>query len=172
MKTKAKICLIAAAAENGVIGMNNKLPWHIRSEWAYFIRMTKFKPVVMGRKTFESLGAPLKDRPNIIVTRNASYRHPGIIVTTTLEKGIEIADKIAAETKCDEIMIGGGEEIYRLSLPLADRIYLTEVHMKPEGDAFFPALDKKEWTETKREFHKAQPGESADYTITVRERKR
>ena len=170
--TKAKICPIAAMAENRVIGMNNKLPWHIKSEWAYFIRMTKFKPVVMGRKTFESLGEPLKDRPNIIVTHNAAYSRPGIIVTTTLEKGIEIADKIAAETGCDEIMIGGGEEIYRLSLPLADRLYLTEVHMNPQGDAFFPEFDRKEWAETKREFHKAQPGESADYTITVLERKR
>lgn len=167
-----KIALIAAVAENGIIGKDNKLPWEIRSEWQYFVRMTKHKPIIMGRLTFESLGAPLKDRPNIIVTRNIGYKHPGIIVTTTLEKAIDIAKKICVETKQDEIMIGGGAEIYRLALPLADRLYLTEVHMRPEGDTKFPEFDRSEWAETKREFHKAQAGESADYTITVLDRKK
>lgn len=167
-----KIALIAAVAENGIIGQDNKLPWHIKSEWQYFIRMTKHKPIIMGRLTFESLGEPLKDRANIIVTRNAGYKHPGIIVTTTLAKALDIAKKIAAETGQDEIMIGGGAEIYKLALPLADRLYLTEIHMKPEGDTKFPAFDRSEWVETKREFHKAQAGESADYTITVLDRKK
>ncbi len=166
-----KICQIAAMAENRVIGMDNKLPWHIKSEWDYFVRMTKFKPIIMGRKTFESLGKPLKDRANIIITRDASYKRDGIIVTTSLDKALEIAKKIADETKQEEIMIGGGEEIYRLTLPITDRLYLTEVHLKPEGDAFFPEFDKSEWVETRREFHKAQAGESADYTVTVLERK-
>ena len=167
-----KIAMIAAAAENGVIGKDNKLPWSIKSEFAYFVRMTKHKPIIWGRKTFESLDGPLKDRTNIVITRDAAYTRPGIIATTTLDKALDIARKVAAETGQDEIMIGGGAEIYKLVLPLADRLYLTEVHLKPEGDASFPAFDRKDWTETKREFHKAQPGETADYTIMIFDRKK
>lgn len=167
-----KISLIAAVARNGVIGHENKLPWHIKSEWQYFVRMTKRKPVIMGRKTFESLGAPLKDRANIIVTRDAGYSRDGIIVVPTLESALDVAKKIADESGQDEIMIGGGAEIYRLALPVADRLYLTEVHMEPEGDTTFPEFDRKGWVETKREFHQAAEGETADYTITVLDRKR
>ena len=167
-----KIALIAAVAENGVIGKDNKLPWHIESEWQYFLRMTRHKPVIMGRKTFDSLGAPLKDRANIVVTRNAGYTHDGIIVATTLDKALDTAEKIALETKQDEVMIAGGAEIYKLALPVCDRLYLTEVHCTPEGDTFFPAFDRKDWIETKREFHTAATGETADYTVTVRERKK
>lgn len=167
-----KVSLIAAVAENGIIGKDNQLPWHIKSEFAYFVRMTKHKPIIMGRKSFESLGAPLKDRSNILVTRDAKYTRPGFIVTTTIEKALDIAKTIAAETRQDEIMIGGGAEIYRLALPLADRLYLTEIHLKPEGDTKFPAFDRNDWVETKREFHRALPGETADYTITVLERKK
>jgi dihydrofolate reductase len=167
-----KISLIAAVAENSVIGRNNELPWRIKSESAYFKRMTKYKPVIMGRKSFECLDTPLKDRTNIVITRNADYTRPGIIVTATLEKAIDIAKKVAAETGQDEIMITGGAEIYKLALPLVDRLYLTEVHLKPEGEIKFPAFDRNDWTETKREFHPAEPGETADYTITVLERKK
>jgi dihydrofolate reductase len=167
-----KISLIAAVAENGVIGKGSQMPWRIKGDLANFVRVTKYKPHIMGRKTFESLGGPLKDRTNIIITRDAKYTRPGIIVTTTLERALDIAEKIAAETGQDEIIIGGGAEIYKLALPLADRLYLTEVHLKPEGDIKFPAFDRSDWTETKREFHPAKPGETADYTITVLERKR
>lgn len=165
-----KISLIAAVAENGVIGRNNRLPWRIKSEFKYFVNMTKGKPVIMGRKTFESLDGPLKDRPNIVITRDKSYSRPGIIVTDSLEKAVDTARKIAAETGKDEIMIGGGSEIYRLALPLADRLYLTTIHMKPEGDSLFPDFDKNIWKEKKSEFHKALAGEDADYTIRVFER--
>lgn len=167
-----KIAPIAAVAENGVIGNKNELPWRIKSEFAYFVRTTKHKPIIFGRKTFESLNGPLKDRTNIIVTRDAKYTSPGVIVTTTLEKALDIARKVAAETGQDEVMIGGGAEIYKQALPLSDRLYLTEIHLKPEGDTTFPAFDRSEWTETLREFHKAQPGETANYTITILDRKR
>ena len=167
-----KICPIVAVAENGVIGKDNKLPWRIKSETAYFARMTKHKPLIMGRKTFESLGAPLPERANIIVTRDASYKKEGIIVTTTLARALDIAARIAKETGQEEIMIGGGTEIYKLALPLSDRLYLTEIHLKPEGDTWFPDFDRSQWVETKREFHKALAGETADYTITVLERKK
>jgi dihydrofolate reductase len=167
-----KISLIAAVAENGVIGSGNKIPWRIRSEWQYFARMTKHKPVIMGRKTFESLDGPLKDRAVIVVTRDAAYSRKGIIVAATLEKALFVAKEIARETGQEEIMIAGGAEIYALALPLADRLYLTEIHLKPEGDARFPAFDKSNWTETRREFHKAGTGENADYTITLLERRK
>ena len=168
-----KISMIAAAAENGIIGKDNELPWRIKSEWQYFLNTTRHKPVIEGRLTFESRGAvPFKDRPNIVITRKPDYKAEGVIVTSTLEKAIDIAKKIAAETGQDEIMIGGGAEIYKLALPLADRLYLTEIHLKPEGDTKFPDFDHSEWTETKREFHQAKPGETADYTITVLDRKR
>lgn len=166
-----KICLIAAIAENGIIGNGNDLPWRIKSEFAYFVRMTKYKPIIMGRKTFESLTGPLKDRPNIVVTRDAAYARDGIIVATSLENALAIATDIAKKTKAEEIMIGGGAEIYKATLPFADRLYLTEVHLKPTGDTLFPDFDKSAWVESKSEFHAAQQGESADYTIRVFDKK-
>ncbi|MDD9901338.1 MAG: dihydrofolate reductase [Alphaproteobacteria bacterium] len=168
---KTKTALIAAIAENGVIGTGDDMPWHIKSELMYFMRMTKGKPVIMGRKTFETLGGkPLKNRPNIIVTRDTSWHHKGVTTTHSLEDAMNTARSICAETGCDEIMVAGGAEIYKQALPFADRLYLTEIHLKPEGSITFPPFDRAGWTETKREFHKAQDGETADYTITVLEK--
>lgn len=167
-----KTSLIVAVAENGVIGKNNDMPWHIKSEFQYFKRTTTGKPVIMGRKSFDALGGkPLPNRSNIIITRDPHYTAAGITVVHTLEDALKAARKIAQATKVDEIFIAGGAEIYRLALPLTDRFYLTHIHLKPEGDIFFPPYDPAEWVEIKREFHKAQKGESADYTITVLERK-
>ncbi len=166
------ISLIAAVAENGVIGNHNDLPWKIKSEMKYFVRMTKGKPIILGRQTFESVGNPLKDRPNIVVTRDTGYRRDDATVTHSIEEALAAAKKIAAETGQDEIMIGGGAEIYKLALPVTDRMYITEVHLQPEGDTHFPDYDPAEWEETKSEFHKAAEGESADYTIRVLDRKK
>lgn len=167
-----KVSLIAAVAENGVIGKNNQLPWHIKSEFQYFKSTTLGHPIVMGRRSFESLGKPLPKRANIVVTRDKNFSAKGVIVAHSLEDGIKIAKDIAAQDKVDEVFIGGGADIYRLSLPGADRLYLTEVHLKPEGDTRFPDFDRKDWKEIKREYHAAQEGETADYTITVLERKK
>lgn len=166
-----KVSLIAAVAENGVIGKNNQLPWHIKSEFQYFKNTTVGHPIVMGRKSFESLGKPLPKRANIVVTRDKTFTAQGVIVAHSLDEGIQIAKDIAAKENVGEVFIGGGADIYRMSLPGADRLYLTEVHLKPEGDTLFPAFDREGWTETKREFHPALEGETADYTITVLERK-
>ncbi|MDP2205217.1 MAG: dihydrofolate reductase [Alphaproteobacteria bacterium] len=168
--TAAKISLIAAVAENGVIGKGNELPWRIKSEMQYFKRTTSGKPVVMGRKSFESLGKPLTDRTNIIISRNPEYRIEGCVTVTSLDEGLAAAQEVAARDGVDEIFIGGGADIYRQTLPLADRLYLTDVHLTPEGDTLFPAFDRAGWREVKREFHAAKDGESADYTITVLER--
>jgi dihydrofolate reductase len=166
-----KTSLIAAVAENGVIGDGAGLPWDIPGEVRYFSRMTRHKPYIMGRRTFETMKGPLKDRANIVVTRDAAYSRPGIIAATSLEKALWIAAAIAAETGAEEIMIGGGADIFRLALPIATRLYLTEVHMRAKGDILFPPFDRNEWVETKREFHKAATGESADYTVTVLDRR-
>jgi len=166
-----KIAIIAAIAENGIIGNKNKLPWRIKSEMMYFTEITMHKPLILGRKTFDSIGSPLKNRTVIIVTRNADYQHKDTIVTSTFDNALDIARKIAKENNQKEIMIGGGTEIYTLALPLVDKLYLTEIHLKPEGNALFPTFNRNDWIETKREFHKAEAGETADYTITVLERK-
>lgn len=165
-----RLSLIAAIGKNGIIGRGNELPWRIKSEMQYFKRTTVGKPIVMGRKSFESLGKPLLDRTNIIVSRNADYQVEGCVTVASLDEGLATARRVAARDGVDEIFIGGGAEIYRQTLPLADRLYLTEVHLAPEGDTSFPAFDRSQWREIKREFHAAQPGESADYTITVLER--
>jgi dihydrofolate reductase len=166
-----KVSLIAAVAENGVIGRDGQLPWHIKSEFQYFKNTTIGHPIVMGRRSFESLGKPLPKRANIVVTRDKNFRAEGALVLHTLEEGLAAARAIAEHEGVDEVFIGGGSDIYRLTLPEADRLYLTEVHLKPEGDTLFPAFDREEWREVKREFHKAKEGETADYTITVLERK-
>ena len=168
----AKISLIAAVGENGFIGKDNDLPWRISSEFKYFKATTMGKPMVLGRKCYESLGGkPLPGRANIVVTRKADYAAPGARVVHSVEDALRLAADIAEKDGVDEVFVGGGADIYRLSLPVADRLYITEVHMEPEGDVFFPPFERADWAETKREYHKAREGESADYTITVLERR-
>lgn len=162
------ISLIAAVAENGVIGNKGDIPWRIRSDFQYFKDMTIGKPVIMGRKTFETLpGGPLKDRPNIVITRDASYTPPGATVVTSLDEALDVARRHGG----NEIMIAGGAEIYKLALPLADRLYINEIHMKPEGDTYFPDFFRQDWIEMTVAHHPALPGESADYTVKIFDRK-
>lgn len=162
--------LIAAVAENNVIGTNGDMCWKIKSELQYFKKTTIGYPVIHGRKSFESLGAPLPGRANIVITRNAHYAADGIIVVHSLDDAIALAKDIAAKDGKDGVFIAGGAEIYRAALPRAEKLFLTEVHMAPQGETLFPVFDRSQWRETKREFHAALPGESADYTLTVLER--
>ncbi len=147
----AYLSLIVAVADNNVIGMDNKMPWHIPADFKHFKEVTMGKPCIMGRKTFESiidqLGKPLPKRTSIVVSRSG-FEHEGAISATSLEDAIE---KAKAETD-DEIMIIGGSQIYELALPLADRIYLTRVHQEPKGDAFFPEFGA-DWIESDFEAH-------------------
>lgn len=166
----ATISLIAAVADNGVIGNGGGMVWHIKSELKYFKAVTKGHPIVMGRKSLDALGKPLPHRTNIIISRNPDFTAPDCIVTTSLEAGLAAAQDVAARDGVNEIFIGGGADIYRQTLPLANRLYLTEIHMRPEGETTFPDFDRSQWQEVKRAFHAAQEGESADYTITVLER--
>lgn len=133
------ISLIAAMSKNRVIGKDNQLPWHIPEDFQYFKEMTLEKPIIMGRKTFESIGRPLPKRRNIILTRDTHFETPGCEVFHTIE------DVLKALKNEPEIMVIGGATIYEQFLPLADRIYLTEVNIDIEGDAFFPNLDPLTW---------------------------
>nr|WP_106778862.1 type 3 dihydrofolate reductase [Lysinibacillus timonensis] len=135
------ISLIVAHDKNRVIGFENKMPWHLPGELKYFKDMTMGKPMIMGRKTFESIGRPLPGRRNIIVTRNKEYFAEGIEVTNSLD------DAIALAGNENEIMIIGGEEIFKLALPIADRLYITHIDFEFSGDTYFPKYGSK-WTLT------------------------
>lgn len=139
------VALIAAVAENGVIGNHGTIPWRLPGDFAHFRRMTMGKPLIMGRKTFESIGRPLPGRTNIVVSRHAGYQPDGVIVISSLEAALEHAQAIAKADRANEVMIGGGAEIYRQAMPFADRMYLTVVALQPEGDTFFPQIDFEQW---------------------------
>lgn len=144
-QSRPRLCLIVAQAENRAIGKDNQMPWHLPEDLQYFKRVTMGKPVIMGRKTFESIGRALPGRTNIVVTRQTDWHANGVQTVASLEAAIDLAT--AAST--DEIMIIGGAQIYRAALPLVERIYLTQVHDSFDGDAFFPQLGP-EWAETSR----------------------
>ena len=135
------ISFIVAASENNVIGRNNKLPWCLPTDMKYFKNVTWGMPVIMGRKSFESLGKALKGRTNIVVTRNKNWKADDVQAVQTIDQAITLA----AQTDAKEIFIIGGAEIFRSALPSADRIYLTLVHGNFDGDAFFPELERGEW---------------------------
>ncbi|MBL4780720.1 MAG: dihydrofolate reductase [Porticoccaceae bacterium] len=144
----ARISLIVAVADNCVIGSNNQLPWRISADLKYFKRVTLGKPIIMGRLTYESIGKPLPGRRNIVMTRDSTWRAEGVTRAGDLNEALTIAGKIADDADLDEVMVIGGATIYREALPRADRLYLTRVHTRVEGDAFFPELDLSEWRET------------------------
>lgn len=164
------ISLIAAVADNGVIGVIGEMPWKIPSDLKYFKAITMGKPVLMGRKTFETIGRPLPGRDNVVVTRNAQFDHVGVFPVPSVALGLEKAERLAEEKGCDEIMVIGGGEIYAQTLTFADRIYKTEVHMDVVGDTIFPELDPNKWQEISREPHPAQDGDSAAFAFVVLER--
>jgi dihydrofolate reductase len=145
MSLQPILCLIVAAAENGVIGMNGKMPWHLPGELKYFRARTIGKPVIMGRKTFQSIGKALPGRENIVVTRDAGFAAAGAEVVASVAGAIARAREIAASTGVQEIMVIGGGEVYAQAMPLAQRVYLTRVGLRPEGDAFFADLAPDVW---------------------------
>ncbi len=165
------ISLVVAVAENGVIGAHGDVPWRIPSDLRYFREVTMGKPVIMGRKTWEGIGRPLPGRDNIVVTRQADYEAAGVHVVHDVDSALAKARELAAARGGDEICVIGGEEIFRAAMDRADRIYLSRVHMTVEGDTFFPDDETREWQEVSREFHPAEPGDSADWTLVVLERR-
>lgn len=166
-----KISMISAVAKNGVIGMNNKMPWHISGDLKYFKAITMGKPMIMGRNTFESMGK-LPGRTSIVISRNTVYKAgEGVIVVSSMAEAISFATEIAARDKQTEIMIVGGGQIYNLGLPHADRIYLTEVDIEPKGDAYFPEFNRSEWAETSRKVVAAGACDESDYAFVMLDRR-
>ena len=139
------ICLIVAAAENGVIGRDGKMPWHLPSELKYLRARTIGKPVIMGRKTFQSIGKPLPGRANIVITRDVGFAAEGVAVVHSFDAALGVAKDVAAASGADEIMVLGGAEIYAQAMLLAGRVYLTQIAASPDGDAFFPPLEPSQW---------------------------
>jgi dihydrofolate reductase len=165
-----EIVFVVAIAENGVIGAGNAIPWRQKSDMARFKALTIGKPVIMGRKTFESLPRPLPGRTNIVITRDANYRATGAIVTTSAADADAIARGDALRRSVAEIAVIGGTQIFRQWLDRADRLEITEVHARPEGDTYFD-IDKADWDEVARVRHPAGPGDGADYSyVTYRRR--
>ena len=138
--------MIAALAENRVIGIDNSMPWHLPGDFKYFKATTLGKPIIMGRKTWDSLGRPLPGRLNLVVTRQQNLQLEGAEVFTSLEAAMERAEEWAAEQGVSEVMLIGGAQLYGQALEHANRLYLTRVALSPEGDAWFPAFDEGQWT--------------------------
>ncbi len=164
-----KISLIVARADNGVIGVENQLPWHLPCDLQYFKRITLGKPVVMGRKTFESIGRPLPGRTNVVVTTNTDWSAPGVRVVHSLADAFTKAEAQADLDGVDEVMLIGGATLYREALPLVDRMYVTQVALSPDGDAFFDAPDPERFERTAAETHAAD-GATPAHTYEVWDR--
>ena len=160
-----KIVFVAAVGDNGVIGRDNALPWRLKSDLRHFRSVTIGKPVVMGRKTFESLGRPLARRTNIVVTSNRDYGAQGAVVASDIDTALAIAHGDALRRGVDEIMVIGGSTLFAELMPRADKLDITHVHASPAGDVFFPAIDPAVWRETARTEHAAGPDD--DYAFAT-----
>lgn len=146
-----RLSLVCALARNRAIGLNNQLPWHLPRDLAHFKAVTMGHPIIMGRKTFDSIGRPLPGRRNIVVSRQPDWSREGVITARSLDEAIEQATAVAQNSGSPDLMLIGGASLYELALPLAHRLYLTEVHVEVPGDAFFPRISPSEWTEISRE---------------------
>lgn len=167
-----QILIVVAVAENGVIGADGGMPWRLSSDLKHFKALTLGRPVIMGRKTFEAIGRPLPGRDNIVVTRNRDYRAEGALVAADVSEALAIGRRRAETLGVTEICVIGGGEIYRQTLDMADRIYLTEVHVRADGDTRFPELDFDQWVETSRRRCTAGERDSSDFSIVTYDRVR
>jgi dihydrofolate reductase len=162
--TRPEIVVIVAAADNGAIGAGGAIPWRLKTDQQRLKAMTLNKPVVMGRKTFLSLRRPLPGRTNIVITRDADFRAAGAVVTTSLANALAVATGDALRRFATEIAVIGGAEIYAQGMAHADRLEITEVHIRPTGDTFFAAIDAADWQEVARTRNSAGPDDSADFS--------
>lgn len=160
------LALIVAMSENGVIGHHNRLPWHLPADLRHFKRLTIGKPVIMGRKTYESIGKPLPERTNIIITHDNHFQATSCVVVNSIEAAL----KAATLTNSEEIFIIGGAALYKQMLPLIQRIYLTMIHHIFAGDAYFPELNSTEWEEKERITHEKDTANPYSYSFVVLER--
>ena len=165
-----KLALIWAMARNRTIGHNNALPWYLPADLKYFKRVTLGKPVIMGRKTWDSIGRPLPGRTNIVITRDRGFQAEGARVVSSLDEALALAEKICLIDGAEEAVVIGGAQIYALALPHAQRLYLTQVHAEVEGDAHFPPLDLADWVESGREDFAAEGANPYPYSFVVYEK--
>ena len=166
------LALVVARARNGVIGRDGALPWRLKSDMALFKATTMGKPVIMGRKTWDSLPRkPLPGRMNLVLSRDACFEPQGAVVCEGFTEALGIARDQAEEDGVEEVCVIGGVAVFQAALPKARRIYLTEVEAEPEGDAVLPPFDEREWRETKSEQHAAGEGDEHPFTFRVLERR-
>lgn len=163
-QNKPRVSVIAALARNRVIGIENRLPWRLPEDLAHFKALTLNHPILMGRKTFESLGRPLPGRTNIVITRNVDYRRDGCLVADSIPAAIALCED------ADEVFFIGGAELYAQVIPLADRLYLTEVDIDAQGDAWFPDYARSAFREVSREPHTGVKGDALRFDFVVYER--
>ncbi|MFK0087060.1 dihydrofolate reductase [Pseudomonas sp. NPDC090755] len=168
MKTSLPLSLIAALADNRVIGIDNRMPWHLPGDFKYFKATTLGKPIIMGRKTWDSLGRPLPGRLNLVVSRQPGLQLEGAEVFASLDEAMLRAEQWALEQGVDELMLIGGAQLYTQAIErgLADRLYLTRVELSPEGDAWFPEFDKAQWALTSTQANPAE-GDKPPYHFEV-----
>ncbi|MDB4837149.1 dihydrofolate reductase [Marinomonas sp.] len=164
------LSLIVAMSTNRTIGINNSLPWHLPNDLKYFKQATMGKPIVMGRKTFESIGKPLPGRRNIVISRDPNYTAEGIDVVDSLEAAIELGESICLIDGQEDVMVLGGAQIYQLALEKVDRLYITHVDAEVEGDAFFPEVDWNAFNLVGEEAFAAEGHNPYDYRFSVYQR--
>lgn len=165
-----KLALIAAVADNNAIGINNKMPWYLPGDLRYFKAVTMGKPIIMGRKTFDSLKKPLPGRTNIVITRDHDWHHEGVKVVHSLDDAITLAEDIALINGNQEIMVIGGQQIYQQAIDQADRLYLTRVYQSFDGDAFFPEINQQQWREVSREDTQSEDDPPLTFSYLVLDR--
>jgi dihydrofolate reductase len=168
--TKARLSLIVAVAKNGVIGAGNQIPWRLSTDMKRFKSITMGKPVIMGRKTYESIGKPLRGRHNIVVSRDRNFSPDGVDVVASFEAALAAAGEASDLNHSEEIMVIGGGEIYRIAIEMADRLYVTFVDAAPKGDTYFPTIDQASWRAISSEQTAAGPKDSVATTFVVYDR--
>ncbi|MEX2126877.1 MAG: dihydrofolate reductase [Xanthobacteraceae bacterium] len=171
MSGAPRLVLVAAVADNGVIGRDGELPWWLPGDLKHFKALTLGKPVLMGRRTFGSIGRPLPGRSNIVLTRDPAFWADGVHVVPSLDEGLKVAAAEATRLNAAEIAVIGGSALYSATLPHADRMYLTEVHATPEGTTHFPAFERSEWSEVAREGPLQGAGELYSYSFVTLDRR-
>jgi dihydrofolate reductase len=165
-----RLALIAAVAANGIIGRDNDMPWRLPTDLRHFKQVTMGKPVIMGRRTFESIGRALPGRLNIVVTRNTDYTDEAVKVAYSLDEAEMIAEAHARVHGADEVFVIGGSQLYGEAIGRADKLYITEVHARPEGDTHFPAIEPTLWREVSRDGPHRTEADSAAVSFVIYER--
>ncbi len=165
------VSLIAAVGSNGVIGINNTLPWRLPGDLKHFRQTTLGKPVLMGRRTWDSIGRPLPGRFVVVLSTDPSFNPPGVLAARGIEEGLAMASRVGEREGAGEIMVAGGGTLYAETIGRARRLYLTEVDLAPDGDVFFPRHDRDDWVESERRPQAATASDDAHYAFVIYDRR-